>query len=151
TATKLYVSGETVPGGARLHAVYSDHVLLERNGTLESLFLPRQQTLATSSAAIGLVGRHADPSGGPEVSAGVEDDFRATALERARRMDTFTHPNAAEAVRTLVKSAAAKCLALRSFRRTVLRRSKTWGCSRAIWSWRSMARGSTALGNLTRL
>ena len=38
----VYGVGDNVPGGARLHAVYQDRVLLERNGGLESLMLPRQ-------------------------------------------------------------------------------------------------------------
>ena len=41
-ATKVYAVGDNIPGGARLHAVFSDHVLLERNGGLEALALPRQ-------------------------------------------------------------------------------------------------------------
>jgi general secretion pathway protein C len=40
TAAKLYAVGGAIPGGARLHAVYADRVLLERNGALESLNLP---------------------------------------------------------------------------------------------------------------
>jgi general secretion pathway protein C len=42
TATKVYAVGDNIPGGARLHAVFADRVLLERNGQLESLALPRQ-------------------------------------------------------------------------------------------------------------
>ena len=38
---KLYSVGAAISGGAHLHAVYSDRVLLERNGTLETLMLPR--------------------------------------------------------------------------------------------------------------
>ncbi|HEU5443071.1 MAG TPA: type II secretion system protein GspC [Steroidobacteraceae bacterium] len=41
-ATKVYAVGDNIPGGARLHAVLSDHVLLERNGQLETLALPHQ-------------------------------------------------------------------------------------------------------------
>lgn len=41
-STKVYAVGDNLPGGARLHSVYSDRVLLERNGRLESLTLPRQ-------------------------------------------------------------------------------------------------------------
>ncbi len=44
TSTKVYAVGDNIPGGARLHAVLTDHVLLERNGRLESLALPRQLT-----------------------------------------------------------------------------------------------------------
>jgi general secretion pathway protein C len=40
-ATEVYAVGDNIPGGARLHAVLSDHVLLERNGQLEALALPR--------------------------------------------------------------------------------------------------------------
>jgi general secretion pathway protein C len=40
-AAKLYAVGGAIPGGARLHAVYEDRVLLERNGSIESLTLPR--------------------------------------------------------------------------------------------------------------
>jgi general secretion pathway protein C len=40
-AAKLYDVGAVISGGARLHAVYADRVLLERNGGLETLMLPR--------------------------------------------------------------------------------------------------------------
>ena len=39
---KIYPVGQRVPGNARVHAVYVDRVLLERNGTLEALMLPRK-------------------------------------------------------------------------------------------------------------
>jgi general secretion pathway protein C len=48
TATKVYAVGDNIPGGARLHGVLSDHVLLERDGRIEALALPHQ--LAGSSA-----------------------------------------------------------------------------------------------------
>jgi general secretion pathway protein C len=41
-STQVYAVGDNIPGGARLHAVYSEHVLLERDGSIESLALPRQ-------------------------------------------------------------------------------------------------------------
>lgn len=45
TATaKLYGVGASLPVGARLHAVYADRVILDRNGSLESLHLPAQST-----------------------------------------------------------------------------------------------------------
>lgn len=40
--TKVVAVGQPVPGGAKLHSVYADKVILDRNGTLESLMLPRQ-------------------------------------------------------------------------------------------------------------
>ena len=38
---KLYAVGAMIPGGARLHSIYADRVLIERNGALETLPLPR--------------------------------------------------------------------------------------------------------------
>jgi general secretion pathway protein C len=40
--TKLVAVGQPVPGGAKLYQVFADKVILDRNGTLESLMLPRQ-------------------------------------------------------------------------------------------------------------
>jgi general secretion pathway protein C len=40
TSAKVFAVGDTVPGGVKLHSVYSDRVILDRNGTLESLALP---------------------------------------------------------------------------------------------------------------
>jgi general secretion pathway protein C len=67
---KVYVVGDTVPGGAKLHAVYTERVVIDRNGQLESLALPRQVAGSApppSSAAL--------PSENPS-------------LERMRRMIT---------------------------------------------------------------
>jgi general secretion pathway protein C len=41
-SVKVYAVGDNVPGGAKLHSVFGDRVVLDRNGTLESLPLPRQ-------------------------------------------------------------------------------------------------------------
>jgi general secretion pathway protein C len=41
---KVYPVGERVPGNAVVHAVYIDRVLLERNGAIEALLLPRKFT-----------------------------------------------------------------------------------------------------------
>jgi general secretion pathway protein C len=40
-AARVYATGATLPGGTRLFAVYPDRVILDRNGTRESLVLPR--------------------------------------------------------------------------------------------------------------
>jgi len=40
-STKVYPVGDNVPGGAKLHAVYADHVVIDRGGVLETLALPR--------------------------------------------------------------------------------------------------------------
>lgn len=39
---KYYRIGDAVPGGARLHAIYPDRVILDRQGKLETLKLPRE-------------------------------------------------------------------------------------------------------------
>lgn len=49
---KVYFIGDAVPGGATLHAVYLDRVLLRRAGRLEALRLPRSdQSPAPRTAA----------------------------------------------------------------------------------------------------
>jgi general secretion pathway protein C len=40
-AAKVYAVGDNVPGGAKLHQVFGDKVIIDRNGVLESLMLPR--------------------------------------------------------------------------------------------------------------
>ena len=53
-AAKLYAVGGAVPGGVRLHAVYPDRVLLDRNGVLESLMLPKKLSgIAAPPAPLG--------------------------------------------------------------------------------------------------
>ncbi len=56
-SVKVYAVGDSVPGGVKLHSVYNDRVILDRNGSLESLALPHQSngTLGTApppSAAV---------------------------------------------------------------------------------------------------
>ncbi len=41
-AAKVYAVGDNIPGGAKLHSVYVERVVIDRNGRLESLVLPRQ-------------------------------------------------------------------------------------------------------------
>jgi general secretion pathway protein C len=56
SASKVYSVGERV-GGASLHSVYLDHVILDRGGALETLLLPRQlpqnRTLVASNRSGG--------------------------------------------------------------------------------------------------
>jgi general secretion pathway protein C len=49
TAAKVHAVGDNVPGGAKLHSVYSDRVLLDRNGHLEYLTLPHTSTAALNN------------------------------------------------------------------------------------------------------
>jgi general secretion pathway protein C len=66
---KVYAVGDNVPGGAQLHSVYTDRVVIERAGALESLMLPHER----SSTA-------------PPPSAAVLPGGENPALERMRRM-----------------------------------------------------------------
>jgi general secretion pathway protein C len=68
---KVYAVGDNVPGGAKLHSVYSDRVVIDRDGQLESLALPRQ--LNTGNAP-------------PPSSAALQGDN--SSIERMRRMIT---------------------------------------------------------------
>jgi general secretion pathway protein C len=40
-AAKVYAVGDNIPGGAKLHQVLADRVVIDRGGVLESLLLPR--------------------------------------------------------------------------------------------------------------
>jgi general secretion pathway protein C len=47
-AARLYMVGGAVPGGVRLYSVYPDHVLLDRDGSIESLQLPKKIALTAA-------------------------------------------------------------------------------------------------------
>jgi general secretion pathway protein C len=47
---KVYKVGDAVPGGARLHAVYVDRVLLDRGGSIEALLVPPRSGAAQGPA-----------------------------------------------------------------------------------------------------
>jgi general secretion pathway protein C len=68
---RVYAVGDNIPGGVKLHSVYSDHVLIDRNGQLESLNLPRQ--LNSGNAP-------------PPTTAALQGDNAS--IERMRRMIT---------------------------------------------------------------
>jgi general secretion pathway protein C len=63
-AARLYAAGSSLPGGVRLHEVYTDRVVLDRDGTLETLPLPRQTTGAAGGTA------RLSPSGNTEPPLG---------------------------------------------------------------------------------
>src|SRR5947207_2378320 len=65
--------GDSVPGGAKLHSVYSDRVLIDRDGRLESLTLPRQPNPGT-----------APPPSAAVLQSGAEN----SPIERMRRVIT---------------------------------------------------------------
>src|SRR6187551_4016897 len=49
-AAKVVAVGQQVPGGATLHSVYNDRAVIDRNGALESVLLPRRTAGAFSDA-----------------------------------------------------------------------------------------------------
>ena len=59
--SKVYSVGERI-GGASLHSVYLDHVILDRGGALETLLMPRQVP-PSSRATAALRRPAADPPG----------------------------------------------------------------------------------------
>jgi len=63
TSAKVYAVGDNLPGGVRLHEVLGDRILIERNGQIESLALPRQM-LATAGPAAPLATAPLIGSGG---------------------------------------------------------------------------------------
>ena len=69
-SAKVYAVGDNVPGGAKLHSVYTDRVVIDRNGQLESLALPH-----TAGAAAP-----------PPSAAALQGDNAS--IERMRRMIT---------------------------------------------------------------
>jgi general secretion pathway protein C len=68
---RVFAVGDAVPGGAKLHSVYSDRVVIDRNGQLESLALPHTMNGGTAP---------------PPSTAALQGDNPA--LERMRRIIT---------------------------------------------------------------
>ncbi len=66
---KVYAVGDNVPGGAKLHSVYNDRVVIDRDGQLESLSLPRQMNAGNAP---------------PPSTAALQNENPA--IERMRRM-----------------------------------------------------------------
>jgi len=63
-AARLYAAGSTLPGGVRLHEVYRDRVVLDRDGALETLPLPRPTggSGGAPSARVSPGGNSAEPA-----------------------------------------------------------------------------------------
>lgn len=61
---RMHVVGDMLPGGARLHSVFGDRVILDRGGQLETLMLPR------TSAPLAMGGAPQMPAGPPAAAPG---------------------------------------------------------------------------------
>jgi general secretion pathway protein C len=79
---RAYRVGQTIDGadGSTLHSVYSDRVLLDRNGQLETLRLPKE--LAASSSAFTAMPPMPQPAPGPPGGG----SLRETIAENASRI-----------------------------------------------------------------
>src|SRR5580698_5352048 len=66
--SKVYSVGERI-GGASLHSVYLDHVILDRGGALETLLLPRQLPPSGRGPAVA----RRTPGGDPRTVAAVDN------------------------------------------------------------------------------
>ncbi|HEX6397284.1 MAG TPA: type II secretion system protein GspC [Steroidobacteraceae bacterium] len=61
-AAKVVAVGQQVPGGATLHSVYNDRAVIDRNGALESVLLPRRTAGSFSEAPPPPVAAAAPPN-----------------------------------------------------------------------------------------
>jgi general secretion pathway protein C len=68
---KVFAVGDNVPGGAKLHLVFSDYVLIDRGGTLEKLLLPHQVA-----------------SGAPPPTSNILNNAEPPVAERMRKLIT---------------------------------------------------------------
>jgi general secretion pathway protein C len=69
-SAKVYAVGDTIAGGPKLHSVYNDRVVIDRDGQLESLALPHQM----------------NPGNAPPPSAALLQGGETPPIERMRRM-----------------------------------------------------------------
>ncbi len=72
-SAKVVAVGKPVPGGAQLHSVYADRAIIDRNGALESVFLPRRTD-------------GAQPGSAPPPPMPVAANSNEAAVERMRRL-----------------------------------------------------------------
>ena len=119
--SKVYSVGDNV-GGASLHSVYLDHVILDRGGALETLLLPRQ---------LG-PGMHAPPVCSPS-------GRRPSAPWRpSRTFDAWCSRIPAYSIKSCgpcprTTTPPESCEAFVPIRVEIGRYSASWGCGPAIW------------------
>ena len=66
---ETYAVGDQVPGGAKLHEIYPDRVMLERNGRYETLKLPKDRSSVSSGPGRTTRSTGASASGGEQAAA----------------------------------------------------------------------------------
>jgi general secretion pathway protein C len=83
TAVKVYAVGALLPGGARLHSVMPDRVLIDRGGSVESLLMPRRTTAGA-----------APPSGPAPPAAGAMERMQQVVRDNPGLVGEIIRPQA---------------------------------------------------------
>jgi general secretion pathway protein C len=86
SSAKVYAAGNMLPGSVKLHSVYGDRVLLDRNGNLESLRLPRQYAQGNTSAPL--------PGPSPDGADASADRVRRLISEQPSSISEVMRPQA---------------------------------------------------------
>jgi general secretion pathway protein C len=102
-STRLYLADQPLPGGARLRAVYGDHVILERNGLLETLYLPRKLLAGVTPGLLPQAPPVALVPGNFAESATDTTEARRTAVRLARAAINLEHPPVNQILRPLAR------------------------------------------------
>ena len=82
---KVYAVGKIVAGGAKLHAVYPDRVILDRDGQLEALLLPKQYKGGAMTPAVAA-------AAAPPVDASVGERLRQLASQAPGQLTDMIRP-----------------------------------------------------------
>jgi general secretion pathway protein C len=85
---RVYATGTSLPGGSRLFAVYPDRVILERNGSRESLLLPRLSGVAGGYAPQ----RAAAMAGGESPGGSLADNVRQLLVQNPQAGGELLRP-----------------------------------------------------------
>jgi general secretion pathway protein C len=87
-AARVYATGTALPGGAKLFAVYPDRVILDRNGSHESLLLPR----LSAGAGGNFAPRVASQSQGGAPDASLADSVRQLLVQNPQAGGDLLRP-----------------------------------------------------------
>jgi general secretion pathway protein C len=87
-SARVYATGAALPGGSKLFAVYPDRVILDRNGSRESLLLPRLAGVAGGNAPQ----RAAAMPGGESPGASLADNVRQLLVQNPQAGGELLRP-----------------------------------------------------------
>jgi general secretion pathway protein C len=88
TSARVYATGASLPGGSKLFAVYTDRVILDRNGSRESLLLPR----LSGAAAPGFAPRVASQPGDAAANGSIADSVRQLLVQNPQAGGDLLRP-----------------------------------------------------------